>query len=73
MDQRLDSNDWYMENFGMTVSFSLFGDLMGISKWAKEEEAQSHGNEEEEKMKEIKTGKKSESFDGPSNEPKNNK
>ena len=24
-------------------------------------------------MKEIKTGKKSESFDGPSNEPKNNK
>jgi len=33
------SNDWYMESLGMTVSFSLFGDLMGISKWAEEEAA----------------------------------
>jgi hypothetical protein len=36
MDQRMTSTDWYMENFGLTVSYSLFGDLMGISKWAKE-------------------------------------
>jgi hypothetical protein len=35
-----------MENFGLTVSFSLFGDLMGISKWAKEEEAKNKDAED---------------------------
>lgn len=35
MEQKMTSNDWYMESLGLTVSFSLFGDLMGISKWAR--------------------------------------
>ena len=32
MEQKLDGTDWYMESFGLTVSFSLFGDLLGIAK-----------------------------------------
>lgn len=32
MEQRLSGTDWYMESFGLTVSFSLFGDLLGIAK-----------------------------------------
>lgn len=34
MIQSLTGTDWYMESFGLTVSFSLYGDLLGISKWA---------------------------------------
>lgn len=32
MEQKLTGTDWYMESFGLTVSFSLFGDLLGIAK-----------------------------------------
>jgi len=32
MEQQLSGTDWYMESFGLTVSFSLFGDLLGIAK-----------------------------------------
>jgi len=32
MQQSTDGTDWYMESFGLTVSFSLFGDLLGIAK-----------------------------------------
>jgi hypothetical protein len=32
MEQQLSGTDWYMESFGLTVSFSLFGDLLGITK-----------------------------------------
>jgi len=35
----MSATDWYMEAFGLMVSFSLYGDLLGISKWASEEEA----------------------------------
>jgi hypothetical protein len=31
MEQKLSGTDWYMESFGLTVSFSLFGDLLGIA------------------------------------------
>jgi len=31
MKQELSGTDWYMESFGLTVSFSLFGDLLGIA------------------------------------------
>jgi len=34
MAQELSGTDWYMEAFGLTASFSLYGDLLGISKWA---------------------------------------
>jgi len=34
--QQLSSNDYYMEALSLSVSFSLYGDLLGISKWAKE-------------------------------------
>lgn len=30
--QSLSGTDWYMESFGLTVSFSLYGDLIGIAK-----------------------------------------
>merc|ERR1712051_1121934 len=40
MSQTLTGTDWYMESFGLTVSFSLYGDLLGISEWAtKDQEA----------------------------------
>lgn len=32
MIQALSGTDWYMESFGLTVSFSLYGDLIGIGK-----------------------------------------
>jgi len=35
----MSATDWYMEAFGLMVSFSLYGDLLGISKWATEEES----------------------------------
>ena len=38
MPQQLSGNDWYMESFGLTVSFSLYGDLLGISEWAMREQ-----------------------------------
>jgi hypothetical protein len=38
MAQALSGTDWYMESFGLTVSYSLYGDLLGISKWAKREQ-----------------------------------
>lgn len=34
MSQEISGTDWYMESFGLTVSFSLYGDLLGISEWA---------------------------------------
>lgn len=39
MAQSLSGTDWYMEAFGLTVSFSLYGDLLGISEWAWREQA----------------------------------
>lgn len=33
--QQLVGTDWYMESFSLTVSFSLYGDLLGISEWAR--------------------------------------
>lgn len=39
MAQELSGTDWYMEAFGLTVSFSLYGDLLGISAWAWKEQA----------------------------------
>jgi len=39
MAQELSRNDWNMETFGLTVSFSLYGDLSGISDWALNEQA----------------------------------
>lgn len=38
MAQMLTGTDWYMESFGLTVSFSLYGDLLGISEWAKKDQ-----------------------------------
>jgi len=40
MAQSISGTDWYMEAFGLTVSFSLYGDLLGISDWAMQ--AQEH-------------------------------
>jgi len=37
MQQKLTATDWYMEAFGLTVSYSLYGDLLGISQWARDE------------------------------------
>jgi len=39
MVQSLSGTDWYMESFGLTVSFSLYGDLLGTSSWARREQA----------------------------------
>lgn len=39
MMQKLSGTDWYMESFGLTVSFSLYGDLLGISEWARKDQA----------------------------------
>ena len=39
MSQSLSGTDWYMESFGLTVSFSLYGDLLGTSAWARREQA----------------------------------
>lgn len=39
MSQQLTGTDWYMESFSLTVSFSLYGDLLGISEWAWREQA----------------------------------
>ena len=39
MQQQLSGTDWYMESFSLTVSFSLYGDLLGISEWAWREQA----------------------------------
>jgi len=39
MVQAMSGTDWYMESFGLTVSFSLYGDLLGVSEWARREQA----------------------------------
>lgn len=44
MAQSLSGTDWYMESFGLTVSFSLYGDLLGTSEWAWREQAKCVGN-----------------------------
>lgn len=38
MAQALSGTDWYMESFGLTVSYSLYGDLLGTSTWARREQ-----------------------------------
>ena len=34
MPQQLSGTDWYMESLGLTVSFSLYADLLKTSAWA---------------------------------------
>jgi len=34
MLQELSGTDWYMETFGLSCSFALYGDLLGTSDWA---------------------------------------
>jgi len=34
LQQKLSANDYYMEALSLAVSFSLYGDLLGITKWA---------------------------------------
>ena len=32
-EQKLTANDYYMDVLGLTVTFALYGDLLGIQKW----------------------------------------
>lgn len=58
MSQRLTATDWYNEAFGLTVSFSLYGDLLGISQWARDELEKEKSDAAEEKLKNKEVPKK---------------
>jgi hypothetical protein len=54
----LTATDWYNEAFGLTVSFSLYGDLLGISQWARDELEKEKSDAAEEKLKNKEVPKK---------------
>jgi len=49
-----------MEAFGLTVSFSLYGDLLGISQWARDELEKEKAEATAEKIKNKQISKKEE-------------
>jgi len=49
-----------MEAFGLTVSFSLYGDLLGISQWARDELEKEKAEAAAEKIKNKQMGKREE-------------
>jgi len=69
MPQQLSGTDWYMESLGLTVSFSLYADLLKTSAWATQAqqncltdgvcfgEIQKKGDKEEAELEKAKAAK----------------